>query len=320
VSPDVSIVIPTRNRPVLTAEAVSSALDQEGVIVEVLVVDDGSTDRTAQLLESRYDNKIDVIRQDHQGACVARNRGLEEAKGRYVKFLDSDDLLEPDSLKAQVDLLEKSGAAVCYGDWQFMGDLNDPRVGKRPLRIMGDTHDPITSLLSDQWWVAPFGYLLRREAISGIFWNSDLQCLQDFDFILKIALSGAMFVYCPILVGKYRIHAAAQITESSHLKYAYNRCSILDQLAQELDKRKNLTDIRKQLISEQYWSAARAFYRVDSQLFADTVCKIHRLRPNFWPGSKLYPVILRFITGLLGIKITENIVSLGKRIVQGLRG
>lgn len=303
--PTVSIIIPTFNRGLLLLEAVASCINQPGVNVEVIVVDDGSTDGSAEEAEKRFPN-IKLIEQPNQGACVARNRGLEAASGQFVKFLDSDDKLAARSLAGQVEALRKSGAGVVYGDFEFFGNLDDPRVGGKPLRTSGVVDNPIDALLGD-WWCAPFAYLFRAEAISTVRWNPALSCLQDFDFILRVALSGASFVYCPGFTGYYRMHEG-QITNSQAAKYAYSRCLILDETFSVLLHRGQLTTARRQLIANGYWSAARAFYRCDRQVFAATVEKIYALVPRFRP-SLWAPWSVKVLTAALGIKKAEAVLG-----------
>lgn len=123
--PLASVIIPTFNRAAFLAEAVESALAQEAGRVEVIIVDDGSTDGTAdfvsELLAGRWKGApVLYRRQENRGASAARNLGLSLARGEYVQFLDSDDVIFPRKISAQAELLEReefSDAEVCscYG-------------------------------------------------------------------------------------------------------------------------------------------------------------------------------------------------------------
>lgn len=107
----VSVIIPTYNRAELVCRAIDSALGQTYENKELIVVDDGSTDDTRSRLGA-YHNSIRVLTQDNSGPSVARNRGIEAARGEIVAFLDSDDYWLPTKLQRQVDLLERLGSAV----------------------------------------------------------------------------------------------------------------------------------------------------------------------------------------------------------------
>jgi glycosyltransferase involved in cell wall biosynthesis len=115
--PRVSVVIPTWNCAHWVTEAVQSVLDQTFDGYEVIVVDDGSTDGTAEALEPWLD-RIRYIRQDNAGQSAARNRGIRESRGEFVAFLDADDRWEPNHLESVLQTFEKhpEAGAVCAGD------------------------------------------------------------------------------------------------------------------------------------------------------------------------------------------------------------
>ena len=105
----VSVIIPVHNRPGVLQEAVRSALEQTYRPLEIVIVDDGSSDSTglvADDLASAHPGVIQVIHQENGGPGVARQRGLEQSRGEYIQFLDSDDLLLPGKFAAQVSALE----------------------------------------------------------------------------------------------------------------------------------------------------------------------------------------------------------------------
>lgn len=114
--PEVSAVIPTYNRREWVQLAIDSALAQRGVTLEVIVVDDGSSDGTCDALKARYGDRIRFIPQENQGESAARNRGAAEASGEFLAFLDSDDLWLPGKLARQLDFLRRNpdcGAVSC---------------------------------------------------------------------------------------------------------------------------------------------------------------------------------------------------------------
>lgn len=112
--PLVSVIIPAYNSARYLPEAIESVLRQTFTDLELLVIDDGSTDETAAVV-SRYPAPVRYIRQENGGVAVARNRGIQESRGRYVAFLDADDTWYPDKLKQQVESLQKqSECRLCY--------------------------------------------------------------------------------------------------------------------------------------------------------------------------------------------------------------
>ena len=110
----VSAIIPTYNYARFLAAAVDSVLAQTLEDIEVVVVDDGSTDETESLMRG-YDSRVRYVRQENSGVAVARNRGIEESRGQYVAFLDADDVWVPHKLERQLAALKKkTGLRACY--------------------------------------------------------------------------------------------------------------------------------------------------------------------------------------------------------------
>src|SRR3954454_24545600 len=115
-TPEVSVLIPTRNRCGRLMRTVASALAQEEVELEVVVVDDGSTDETAHRLESVSDPRLRVLRNDRGlGQARARNKAIEAADGEWVAFLDDDDLWAPQKTRVQLESARAAGASFVYG-------------------------------------------------------------------------------------------------------------------------------------------------------------------------------------------------------------
>lgn len=120
-NPKVSVVIPTYNRADKVGKTIESALAQTFADLEVIVVDDGSSDDTGNVLGDAFGDRIRYFAQANQGASVARNKGIEEARGEWIAFLDSDDLWEKDKLAWQLKALKQFGPQCCgcYTDTRF---------------------------------------------------------------------------------------------------------------------------------------------------------------------------------------------------------
>ncbi len=117
---DVSVIVPTRNRGALLAMTLRSALRQQDVDFEVIVVDEASTDGTPAMLAAVGDGRVRVIRHDTpRGLSAARNHGAADARGDWLAFLDDDDLWAPDKLVRQLNAAEQAGA-----DWVYTGSVN----------------------------------------------------------------------------------------------------------------------------------------------------------------------------------------------------
>lgn len=308
--PDVSVVIPCYNRRKFTSEAIESAIDQKDVEVEIIVVDDGSTDDTCEFLQKHYP-KVRLFQELHNGAGAARNRGLNAANGRYVKFLDSDDLLAPESLRKQVNFLNQNGADICYGDWEFFGNLDSPEVGNNPLRIMGQPDDIIVALLGS-WWGPPSMYLIRSEFLHNqhVSWDESLQRNQDMDFILNIAINDARFSYMPGIVTEKRVHDQGMIMNSGPDIYGLHCEIIADKVFAYLLKHNKITEARKQAVADLYWHASRLLRRGSVTDYERVIHKIKSLYPRFVPRCPTYAgPKMKLAVKFLGMKGTERLTD-----------
>lgn len=186
--PTVSVVITTYNRAELCIRAVESALAQTYQHVEIIVVDDGSRDGTAERLRSRFGSKITLIRQENRGVSAARNVGVAAGKGTLVALLDSDDYWLPEKTEEQVRYLEahpEYGMVLCnlsnfHANGQELGESNRRRALPRDGRILD------LVLMSPA--LVPSSVMIRRalyESIGGF--DEALPTAEDLDFHLRVA-------------------------------------------------------------------------------------------------------------------------------------
>jgi glycosyltransferase involved in cell wall biosynthesis len=188
-TPDVSVVIPTHDRWPLVARSVDSALAQEGVSVEVIAVDDGSSDATAAELGARGDPRLRVLRhQAAQGPAGARNSGMAVARGDWIAWLDDDDVWAPDKLRAQLGAAEREQADFVYCDAVLVD---------REGRVLGMERGPEPGSFAEQIRVhnvMPGGcsnLVARAGAVqrAGSF-DPQLRVLADWDYWIRLAASG----------------------------------------------------------------------------------------------------------------------------------
>jgi glycosyltransferase involved in cell wall biosynthesis len=188
VDPEVSVVIPTRNRRALLGRSLASALGQQGVRLEVVVVDEASGDGTAAYLGSLSDRRICVVRNEAPvGVSRARNAGLAVARGPWVAFLDDDDLWAPDRVRAQLDEL----AGRPDAGWSCTASV----VVDSALRILGAQHPPPQESLPGRilrYNAVPggaSGVLARTELVRDLGgFDSQLRILADWDLWIRLVL------------------------------------------------------------------------------------------------------------------------------------
>jgi glycosyltransferase involved in cell wall biosynthesis len=206
----VSVIIPTYNRADTVAASVESALNQSYPDIEVIVVDDGSTDGTAEALAG-HRGRITVIHQENAGPSAARNRGAAAAKGEIIAFLDSDDHWLPEKIERQVDLMRRAGPDVCSCV------CNAIVMGEGGIEV-GRTFDfaGLDFSFSEGVWTNPQSVLstrfllfnqvvaIRREAFETLGgFNPELRLLEDYELALRLSSFGAWAVIRDPLVIKY---------------------------------------------------------------------------------------------------------------------
>jgi glycosyltransferase involved in cell wall biosynthesis len=197
--PLVSVVIPTHNRWPMIAEAVQSVLTQTFGDFELIVVDDGSIDNTARLLSS-CDPRLQVLSQPHTGVAAARNAGVARSRGKYIAFLDSDDLWSPAKLAIQADFMEQNPEMhICQTEeiWIRRGVRVNPKARHR--KPSGDIFQRSLELCL----VSPSAVMMTKELfyLAGGF-DEWFPVCEDYDLWLRIAVAHPVFLIESPLVTK----------------------------------------------------------------------------------------------------------------------
>lgn len=209
-----SIVIPVFNRQAIISETVRSCVVQDHPHIEIIIVDDGSTDRSLEICRelaavyAGHGRIFTVITQKNQGACTARNRGMSLARGKFLLFLDSDDLIPANKLSLQIAAMERSGADCCISDYKTIDEagrtLHYYRNNLNPLDFVRIFRSPSNSAI-----------VLRRSTLPReLRWNESLRSLQDFDFMLRYLTGVKKFIYLPRALYYYRLHSGPRISDS----------------------------------------------------------------------------------------------------------
>ncbi len=211
-TPTVTVIMPCHNSAKTIRDSISSVQAQTIDDWELIVVDDGSNDMTAEIVSDVLDPRITLIKQINGGSASARNRGLLEAKGPFVAFLDSDDAWEPAFLQRMLDALAPDESAVlAYCGWQNLG-----LEGGRNRPFIPPDYEPMdraeTFLGGCRWPI--HGVLVRRTAINraGGF-DATLQASVDYDLWLRVVLQGKLTLV-PEVLAYYIHHDGSQITKN----------------------------------------------------------------------------------------------------------
>lgn len=188
---NVSVIIPTYNRAHLIERSIRSVLNQTYENFELLVIDDGSTDNTQEVVEAIRDDRIRYIRcEENGGAAKARNRGIAEAKYDYIAFQDSDDEWHTDKLERQMKVLteasEDVGLVYCEYHYNGLNGLEDISPN-RDIPLEQKSGNIFPQLLSGNMIGTPV-MLVKKECFEkvGVF-NENFPCMEDYELVLRIA-------------------------------------------------------------------------------------------------------------------------------------
>ncbi|MFX0202860.1 MAG: glycosyltransferase family 2 protein [Candidatus Hodarchaeota archaeon] len=229
----ISIIIPVYNYGRYLKRAIDSAIEQQSLDPEILVIDDGSTDDTWEIMQS-YGLRIRALRQANSGVSAARNRAIAEASGDLIGFLDADDFYHPDKLKKQIALLtSRPDCGWTYCDCKFYDEdtntfclFSERYKYKEKLALDGPR---LFESLIPSNFISPLPLLVRKECLdkAGAF-DKRFSGIEDFDFVLRLAAS-APAVYSPEVLATYTWHSES--LGKNQTRMDHDKQIILDKIA-----------------------------------------------------------------------------------------
>jgi GT2 family glycosyltransferase len=247
-NPDVSVIIPTYNYGSFLADCVNSVLRQSEKCIEIIIVDDGSTDRTADVVKS-FAGKVKYIFQENKGLSSARNTGLKHASGDFVQFLDSDDLLGIHAVAAKANFLRRNpGVSLAVSPNRVFSSVGAD--GKPKISGRWSLHRRNLDIHLAYFNIAPpHAFLIRRSAVERVgYFDETLEACEDYDYWLRAAALGYVPHYCGEGTAVYyRQHPASM---SANRKRQYYHDALLHPVVLKL-----LSGDSKIQISQNHWLA-----------------------------------------------------------------
>jgi len=224
--PLVSVVIPAYNHEKFIGPAIDSVLAQTCSDFELIVIDDGSTDRTGDVVKSYQDPRLSYYFQENQDAYNTINRGLGMARGRYIAILNSDDVYSPDRLQILTDYCEREGAQCVFTDVVPISDsgevFTDTEFGwnvwhRKNRNFYFQCNDVFTAFLKGNFMVTTSNLFMTREAVAKVGQFCSLRYLHDYDYIFRIMLTfpGGVHYLADEKLLSYRIHDGNTLGEAA---------------------------------------------------------------------------------------------------------
>ena len=310
-NPLVSILIPCYNAEQWIEQAIASALEQTYKNTEVIVIDDGSSDRSVEIIQS-FGEQISWSTQSNQGGNITRNRLLQLSRGSWVQYLDSDDYLLPDKIAQQVEFLTRNpDTDVIYSPSIIQYQNTDEISQVLPIP---QPHDPW--ILLARWFLPQTNSpLWRKEAIASVGgWKVDQPCCQEHELYLRLLQANKRFSYYDLAGSVYRQWSESTVCKKDKTETLRRRLEIIDRLEQHLDRTQQLSKLRQQQINRSRFECARIVWLTDKQWANTIVAKIQAAEQAFLPQGECAPRIYRWMYRWFGFEIAEKMAATKRQL------
>ena len=304
---DISIIIPTYNRLWSLPDTLESCRNTR-CSAEIIIIDDGSTDGTWEWLQKQ--NDIIALQQSQLGKCWAVNKGFQIAKGKYVRFLDSDDLIDIAGNDEQLELAEATSADVVVSGCQSFRNKGET-FDKRPWI---ETDDFIARQLGEGDSSHYSAYLFKKEFINDIPHRPDFAFRDDRLFVLEIALKNPKVAVHAGAALLHRISHHDRLQSSSGLKTQaqnFQHLNLYKRILNQLMLEKRLTKRRIDASVNVLWPLAHWIAKKELKEADELVKWIYELNPDFKVPEKS---VLGLLYTNLGFKKTEQILAVRRFI------
>jgi glycosyltransferase involved in cell wall biosynthesis len=304
--PTVSVIVPCYNAESTIAETLDSALSQD-IDCEVIAIDDGSTDRTGEVLRG-YGNRIRAFFGPNKGVSAARNSGIGHARGDWILFLDSDDLLVAGSLRQRLDAAGgQHDAVIC--DWREFSQVDNEVVEGRLRRIDAQAlvEGPELAIARDLW-APPAAVLYRRTLVEKIGgFREDLPVIQDARFLFDAASHDCRFVHAPHVGARYRL-LEGSLSRRSPARFWADILLNGQQIEVIWRARGRLTERQNDILAGIYNQAARGLFSAVDPRFFEAQAELRRLG-----AAPLHAAFAGPLARLIGLKAAQKLLALAGR-------
>ena len=290
--PKVSVIIPTYNCAKYLPEAIQSVLNQTYQDFEIIVVDDGSTDETKQILNPYIEkNLIRYVYQNNQGVGAARNKGIKEANSEYIAFLDSDDLWDPKMLERSLSLMQSYNYDwVACDNYRLEIDENGVLSNLEIYcnkEIPSNSKDIFLSLIKKNFIGGPSKVLARKKCfeIAGYF-DETIRVVEDWELWLRFAKVGLKLGYIKEPLYYYRLRKNGIPRRNHH----HGLICIMKVLNRYYTYTKQINPEYRIIFADTYWDLARSFIMKYSDFFYGSLA--------IYKSQKCKPSVMRFLKSL----------------------
>jgi glycosyltransferase involved in cell wall biosynthesis len=305
----ISIIVPCYNGATTLTAALESALKQDAP-VEVIVIDDGSNDNSLAVARS-FQPTIRVIAGPNRGASAARNIGIAETSSEWIVFLDSDDLLEPGTLKRRMETLRASQADVVICDWREIVDDGGGGLAEGALRsIDWEAMEADAELATaTHIWATTAAILYRRSIVDKIGgFRADLPIIQDARFLFDAAYHGARFVHSAHVGARYRV-LPSSLSRRDPARFSQDVLLNGQQIQTLWRARSSFDDARRNAVLGIYNTAGRDLFAAGHPSYFEAVDSQRELGLRL----PLHSMVAAPLARLVGLRAARSLLSLVDR-------
>jgi glycosyltransferase involved in cell wall biosynthesis len=308
----VSILIPCYNAKRWIAQAIESALAQTWPETEVIVVDDGSSDGSVDVIR-QFGDRIHWEAGPNRGGNAARNRLLELSRGTWLQYLDADDYLLPDKIADQMRFVAgRPETDIVFGPW-----IMEHWSETESRRVLLEIHDPSDLwVLLARWWLPQTGGpLWRRDAIADVGgWKVDQPCCQEYELYLRLLIAGRRFSFHPTAGAVYRQWSDETVCKRDKPETLRRRLEITKRAEDALREQHQLTPARLRALNQGRFESARQAWLTNPRLAAEIIAGVRESEPAFVPGGIAAPLHYRVMYRLFGFRAAEGMATV-KRVM-----
>lgn len=297
--PKVSVIIPTFNYGSYISEAIDSALNQNYHPMEIIVIDDGSTDCTQAIIQNNYKGKLTYFFQKNKGAPIARNRGIAASHGQYLVFLDADDELGHDQISHYVRCLENNPDSVIYGP--SIRYIQDHGIRKELYTMQKFQGADMLDGWLRGWYIAPCCILWPKDVLVALGgWDETLLANQDGDLAMRALINGHTFSYrsCPPAFIRHHSTEIQSISSDHSHAALYSRLHVLNQIERLLSQ-KHLLQKYLIALSEAYYYLGLYHIKANADFARECYRHFRRLRGFGRPPGSILNWLLISLIGIV---------------------
>jgi glycosyltransferase involved in cell wall biosynthesis len=304
----VSVIIPAYNAGACIAEAIESVLDQSYPHYEIIIVDDGSTDTTKDVLEA-FADKVTFIKQKHRGAAASRNAGIERAGGNYLTFLDADDLLLPTKLSVQASFLDNNPEIdVVYSDGYIFYDSEDGLEVEQPFsetwfldKTLSTPPRNIEVLLIRNAFPINAA-MVRKDRVAAVGgFDETLAALEDWELWFRLGQK-YNFAFLDEKVAKYRLTGIRVTKDIRRQKVAF------EQVKKRFEASQVFAGLPDSIKCTFY-----LYFALRSLRFRDALPTAERLREAFRYGARDFPGSAAYFCNLIYLRAGLGLTRLVRK-------